>query len=118
MIFTKIDKKVLLILIATVVVILLVGFMVYQHINNSSSKVQNLTGGAQAESNSSPTLIVSSPQIQIEAQGIGGQGGLTICSDKCGDGICQKTDPTCGKDNNLNCICAETNQDCPDDCKQ
>lgn len=127
-IFSKVDKKVLIILIVVLVAILLVGFMVYQYVAGSNVKVQNLTGGAQTEKKSNNAFgdqnktATNAPQAQIEiggvqAQGDTGGGTLSVCLDKCGDGICQKTDSNCGKDNNLNCICPEIPQECPQDCK-
>ena len=121
--FSKIDKKVLVISIIVIIAILLVGFVVYQYIKEYSqnpSEVKNLTGGAQTEQAAgdiSSDQDKNVPQIQIQAEGGTGLGSLTVCSDKCGDGICQKTDPACGKDTNLNCICPETPQECPKDCK-
>lgn len=39
-------------------------------------------------------------------------GGLFICADECGDGICQTDVCT----DNFNCPCLETPEDCPQDC--
>jgi len=122
MMFSKVDKKILLILIVVIAAVLLVGFMVYQYMVSPATKMQNSTGGAQTEVQGSPKEDNNNPQVQVEvggiqAQGGNGQGMLSVCLDKCGDGVCQKTDPNCGKDNNLNCICPETPQDCPEDCK-
>jgi hypothetical protein len=52
--------------------------------------------------------------VEVETQG-GNVGGLFVCSDKCGDGICQQEiEKDC---KNLNCTCVETKTDCPQDCK-
>ncbi|MCX6724375.1 MAG: hypothetical protein NT155_04415 [Candidatus Staskawiczbacteria bacterium] len=117
--FSKIDKKVLLTLIVALVAILLSGFIIYKYTVNPAPvvKVQNLTGGAKTDSKSSPKPIVDAPTVEIQAQGGSGAGFLSICLDRCGDGTCQKTDPNCGKKDNLNCICPETHQECPQDCK-
>lgn len=40
------------------------------------------------------------------------QGGLIICRDDCGDGVCITN--TCTDD--MNCPCSETLEDCPQDC--
>ncbi|MCX6718465.1 MAG: hypothetical protein NTY81_02585 [Candidatus Staskawiczbacteria bacterium] len=125
MIFSKLDKKVLIILIALVVVILLAGFAIYKYTGNSGIKTQNSAGGAQTQTEQTPenssagqdNAIISAPQVQIQAQGENGGGSLSICVDKCGDGVCQKTDPNCDA-NNLSCICPETLKECPQDCKQ
>ncbi len=115
----KIDKKVLIILTIVLAIILVVGFFVYNGLSNANPKVENSTGGANAE-NPAEGQGNNSPQVQIEpgavqVQGGNPSGGLTVCMDKCGDGICQVTDPAC-KDNST-CICLETNLDCPQDCK-
>jgi len=122
--FSKIDKKILLILVAVILLLLLAGFLIYWYISIPATGAYNLTGGVQTEntSNNQNKPTTNTPQIQIQAggvqvQGENGGGSLSVCLDKCGDGICQKTDPNCGKDNNLNCICPETPQECPQDCR-
>lgn len=116
------ERKNLIILIIALVVILSLGFMAYKYASGFGAKVENLKGRAQIQNNSSNNSSANNQQAQVEvggvqAQGEGGFGTLSVCVDKCGDGICQKTDSTCGKDNNLNCICPETHQGCPHDCK-
>lgn len=98
MLFSKIDKKILIWLVIASVVILLLGLAIYRYTKEKGVKVQDSIGG-----------------IGTEAQQ--GGGTLTVCVDKCGDGICQKTDPNCDVNNNLNCPCPETLQECPQDCK-
>ena len=120
--FSKIDKKVLIVSGAIIVAILLVVFAVYKYSANSGTEVQNITGGAQTEVQSPTDQSSNIPQVQIEAGGIqteggSGQGMLTVCMDKCGDGVCQETDPNCGENSNLNCVCPETPQECPQDCE-
>jgi hypothetical protein len=116
--FTKIDKKILIILIIALVIILMAGFFVYRHLNFNETKVENSTGGAQTEA---PVPEQNQVEIQpesIQAEGNGGEPMLSICVDKCGDGTCQKEDPGCGEPGgNLNCICLESLQDCPQDCE-
>jgi len=46
----------------------------------------------------------------------GPQGGLIVCVDKCGDGVCQKDNTSCDS-KSLNCTCQESFQECPQDCK-
>ena len=125
-IFSRIDKKILTILILTIAVILLAGFGAYKYMSNHVVKVQDSVGGAQTEqragnASGQDNSSANVQQIQIQAGGVqaegSGTGTLSVCVDNCGDGICQKTDPACGKDNNLNCVCPETPQDCPKDCK-
>jgi hypothetical protein len=104
-------------------VLLLGGFVIYQYMIGPAAKVQNVTGGAQTGEKSSPSPTISAPQVQTPVGGAQTQGSndtagtFSVCSDKCGDGVCQKTDPNCGKNNNLNCTCLETPQECPQDCK-
>ncbi len=114
-IFSKLDKKVLIILITALVVILLIGFIVYKYISGSLVDVKNLTGGAQTEQNNTPQVQIQADGVQV--QGENGGGTFSVCLDKCGDGVCQETDPNCGKGNGLNCICPENPQECPQDCK-
>ena len=68
---------------------------------------------------SSSTLIFEVELLEIKPAGNSGNsnGGLTVCLDQCGNGICEQSDPNCGKENSLNCICLESKQDCPQDCK-
>ena len=117
--FTKIDKKILIVLILVLAVILIAGFLFYKYLNQLPESVKNSNDGASTE-NLSGDQNNNVPQFQIEQGGIGAQGengggSLTVCSDKCGDNICQKTDPEC-EDNSLNCVCPETVEDCPQDC--
>lgn len=113
-IFLKIDKKILIILSIILVVVLIAGFLVYKYSKDVEKTAQN----------NQEEVIIKTPEqgqeqppvnlgdIQIETQP---QPGLTICADKCGDGVCQASDPECK--NNMNCVCAETKADCPSDCK-
>ena len=123
---SKIDKKILLTLVILAAVILLVGFIIYKYSVGFRANVQDYTGGANTQAPVTEQNLNqnnnSLPQVQIQAggaqaQGENGAGTISVCLYKCGDGICQKTDPNCGKDNNLNCICPETPQECPQDCK-
>lgn len=122
------DKKILIILIVALTIILVIGFIIFNYVNSSAVDVQNSIGGAQTEQktenisadNNTPTVNTPQEQIEvdgIQVEGIMGAGTLSVCLDKCGDDICQKTDPSCGTDNNLNCICLESPQECPQDCK-
>lgn len=111
-IFSKIDKKLFIILIITLVCILLVGLAVYKYIRAGLQDAQNSAGGAQTENDlrGNSGLGDSIPNVQIEGEGA----MFSVCIDRCGDETCQPSDPDC-KDN-LNCICPETHQDCPEDC--
>lgn len=113
--FTKIDKKVLIILVVALVIILLAGFAVYKYFVGAKTEAPAADNNSIQNNNSQPQVQIQAGGIQIE--GDNGGGTLSVCMDKCGDGICQKTDPNCGEGDNLNCICPETLQECPQDCK-
>jgi flagellar basal body-associated protein FliL len=121
-IFPKIDKKILIALIVILAVILIAGFFVYQYFNNIDFNVENSIGGTNTENVSqqlNKNTKDNTPQVQVTADGIraegaSGEGTIIVCSDKCGDGICQITEPEC---NDLNCACFESVQECPQDCK-
>ena len=113
-IFSKIDKKILIILSVILIVVFFAGFFVYKYLKDVEKTVQNNEEEVIIETSEQgqeqPPVDLGSPQIEIQSQP-----GLTICVDKCGDDICQALDPEC-KDN-MNCTCAETKVDCPGDCK-
>lgn len=113
--FSKIDKQVIIVLIVLVVVAVLAGVMVYQYIAGSGPEIENTTGGATTDNNTDNTQIqISAPEIQVEAEN--GVGELIICLDECGNGVCQEKDLRCVEKTDMNCICPETPQDCPQDC--
>ncbi len=116
-IFTKINKKILIIgviLIAT----LIGGFFVYKYSKDIKKETetpieQTITPD---QSQNQPQVNVENPHIKTQPQlEPSTQTGFSVCVDKCGDGVCQPAGTIC-KDN-LNCICAETKTDCPSDCK-
>ena len=49
--FSRIDKKVLIISLTCLAVASLAGFVIYKYISSPVAQVQNLVGGAQAEAN-------------------------------------------------------------------
>ena len=114
------NKKILIGAIVLVIIVLfLLGIFVFKNYFQKQNITQNPINTQNTEQ---PSVNNDIPSIQIETQGgtintqgASGQGGLIVCMDKCGDGICQKTDPNC-KDGSA-CICPETNNDCPKDCK-
>ena len=109
-IFSKIDKKVLIICVILIVV-LIAGFFVYKYSKDVKKTVQNNEGEIKIET-PGKQIITPSENSKVEIQP---RPGLIICADKCGDGICQPAVTIC--EDNLNCICAETKVDCPGDCK-
>mgnify|MGYP001566604446 CR=1 FL=1 len=113
-IFLKIDKKILIILGIILVVVLIAGFFIYKYSKDVEKTVQNNQEEeiikTPRQGQEQPPVNLGNPQIEIQPQP-----GLTVCADRCGDGICQPANTIC--DDNLNCICAETKADCPGDCK-
>jgi hypothetical protein len=105
-------------------IVLVVGALLYYQLVMQKSSTQNTTQTTQATSvtapnednNQSPNVDVALPDNGIQYTPGNGGGTLTICQDKCGDGICQAKDATCPS-GDLNCACAETKQECPQDCK-
>lgn len=108
------DKKILITIIFVLVIILIAGYFGYQYFSNMGTKVDNAVGETNIENNT-PQVEVTTEGVKAEATN--GGGTLTICVDKCGDNICQTTDIECSKDNDLNCVCLESLQECPQDCK-
>lgn len=82
----------------------------------SETEAPSETGAINATNEGS--AIEEIPQIEVQAVSgeESGGGSLIICVDKCGDGVCQKTDSACER-GNLNCVCLESPTDCPQDCK-
>lgn len=114
-IFSKLDKRILIILIIILVAIILLGIAAYRYLIVDRVNVQNSVSGTETEMQASDQdsgnpLENSVPELKIEPEP-----GLFICVDKCGDGICQTSDPEC-KDS-MNCVCPESQQECPQDCK-
>jgi len=110
------NKKIIILLVIALLLVLGFGFLIYQYfttISNSQTppteNSQNFGQETQPENN----IEIGPDGIEVNG---GNQGGLVICADKCGDGICQKEDTAC-EGGNLNCVCQETSADCPQDCK-
>ena len=112
------NKNNLIISAVLLAVVLVAGFFAYQYFTGAKIENNNPSDGQNqhsAEVTPGDNSIIENP-VQIEADT--GGGGLTICMDKCGDNVCQKSDPDCDTKKSMNCICPETPQDCPQDCKQ
>lgn len=127
--FTKIDKKVLIVAIVVLLLVLGVVFFAYTYLvsgkkdlnsNNSQATQQQTIQAPQDNTQENNPIIeeLEKPQIQFQNPTIGTQekGSLMICADKCGDGICQKAGEVCPENDHLNCACGETIQECPQDC--
>ena len=96
--------------------ILALGFAGYQYFSGRNLNIQSENGQnsfqqAPKEAEKKDDTVDSEGEIEVIT---GGGGGLTICADKCGDGVCQSQAEEC---ENLNCICFEDKQECPQDCK-
>jgi len=115
-IFSKIDKKILIIVGVIAIIILIAIFFAFEYSKSVGETVQNeeestTIGASNSDQIQSP---VSLEGIQAETES-GLQSDFTICVQRCGDGICQPAGTICI--DNLNCVCAETKVDCPNDCK-
>ncbi|HLD70556.1 MAG TPA: hypothetical protein VI937_01570 [Negativicutes bacterium] len=110
-------NKIIIIIILSLIGLALIvgaGFYFYASVF-PKSQVENVNGGLntqmpQENDSDAPTVEVEAEVRTEPASG----GGLTICADQCGDGICQDRDAYC---NSLNCICIENSKECPQDCK-
>ena len=78
--------------------------------NSEQSTGGSLLNGDQPQDNL-PAIELEPSGIQLEGEN---SGSLTVCADKCGDGVCQETD-NCN--DNFNCTCLESKSACPQDCK-
>jgi|SRR3989344_4850200 len=113
------NKKVIIAVVVVVVLLLALGVAGYQSLYNQNTNTESPQNRDQpvAPENSQDTKPEESPtgdapDIQINQ---GAQGGLTICSDKCGDGVCQPEAEI--KCDGPNCVCKENKQECSQDCK-
>ena len=107
------------------VVLVLGGLAFYQY------SVSNTQQQKSSDSNQQNTDQEDNNTAEVQIEGIefngsdtsggegdsGPQGGLIVCVYKCGDGICQKDNVSCDA-NDMNCICQESIQECPQDCKE
>lgn len=116
------DKKIVIISIVVLILALVTAFLGYRYFmpketENVDSFINNVPADQQTNQTETaedmPGVEVGGGGITVEGYTDGG--GLTICADKCGDGICQKTNTECS-DKNLNCVCVEVPEECPQDC--
>lgn len=111
-------KFLIIVIIITVAVVVLAGvWFLFQAKENPPA------GGQPAENSQPKNNIQAEVPAEIPEGGAGieinnesNKGVLLICVDKCGDQICQKSDPNCDF-NTLGCTCSETAEDCPQDCR-
>ncbi len=118
--FEKIDKKVLAAAIVILIVVLAAGFFVYKYFVLDKEDVDSTTNQQASQPTQQSNLpIIDAPKVELKTSPVENkqQGSLFICADKCGDKVCQKAGEVCPENDNLNCACAETKLDCPQDCK-
>ena len=113
-VFLKIDRRILIAIGIVLIVALIAGFLVYRYSRDIGETAQN-NGSEIIIETPGEQIITPSENAQTEPQpDLPVQPGLTVCADKCGDGICQPAGTIC--QDSLNCVCAETRADCPSDC--
>ena len=114
------SKKKIVVLIIILIVVLIGGFFALEYVSAPENKTENNLNdadGAEVDQNNNSDNF--QPEVEIGGVEVNGNNnsGLIICSDKCGDGVCQTKDLECNDKSNLNCTCPETKEDCPQDCK-
>jgi len=122
--FLKIDKKVLIVISVILAVVLIAAFVAYKYSSDAQRALETNNEENKIETANDQTVDLEEtvseqngdkPSVDINIPTIDTQPGLTVCVEKCGDGICQPAGTACN--DNLNCTCAETREDCPQDCK-
>ncbi len=117
--FSKIDKKVLVVAIVILIVVLVAGFFVYKYFILDRKDMNSTTNQQAVQPTQQSNLpIIEGPKVELQSPTVQTQqqDSLMICADRCGDNICQKAGQICPSNDNLNCACAETHADCPKDC--
>ena len=117
------DKK-LLVWGALAVVVLIVIIGVYMMMQNNQKTPTSLEQNDQpntvtqpSDQDTTPQNDTNQPTVDVQVGGVTtteGGGGLLVCVVRCGDKVCQKT-LVCPK-GDLNCVCDETPESCPEDC--
>lgn len=124
---SKTDRKILMVSVAGLFIFAAAGFFVFEYLKKVGKIVEN-SADTEAEEQYDEDYLpkqdeteqvensgeqkINLPEIEIET--IQGP-GLFICVDKCGDGFCQASEAECAE--GLNCVCKETKEECPADCK-
>jgi len=112
--FSKIDKKILIVAIICFVAVLIIAVFAYKAARTPNIQIENSVGGINTQGSEENNPENNQPGIQIEAEGKNNIGSLSVCEIKCGDGTCQKKEDC---NSGGVCICAENTDDCPEDCK-
>lgn len=114
------NKKILIISVALIV--LASGFYFYNYLVVSNVKVETKleeTTNTGTVNLKEEGLFKTPEQVKKEVKETpkdNSGGFLSVCVDKCGDGVCQKVDTVC-ESGGLNCVCEENLQECPQDCR-
>lgn len=109
------NKKIIL-FIGFLALVLVGGFLAFTYRENREVATENQQEQEEGEEQENTSLLPEFSEGVLESTTPEDQGGLTVCVDQCGDGICQNAVPSC-EENNLNCICLENTSDCPQDCR-
>jgi len=111
-----INKKVVIALVVVLAVVAVAVFLIFKYTSSPRETAPQDFAGAvnSGNKNSEPESQVNIEGMEVETEGGSSGGGLIVCLDKCGDGICQKSDSAC---EGMNCVCPETPQECPQDCQ-
>jgi flagellar basal body-associated protein FliL len=107
------NKKNLLVSIILILAILVAGILGYMYFKNNKTNIQNSFGGIETKLEEIKTEPVEPANNQPDPEEL--KPGLYVCQDQCGNGICQPAGTACKGE--LSCPCAETKEDCPQDCK-
>ncbi|MEK7664914.1 MAG: hypothetical protein AAB361_02110 [Patescibacteria group bacterium] len=121
--FLKTDKKILIMLVVIILVSLLAGVFIFKYLKETREKIQEYSKeeatGDQEEldENFLQPQEEEQPSFEVEISNpeAGAKPGFFICQDKCGDGVCQISGQECQEE--MNCACLETKEECPADCK-
>lgn len=111
---------VLLLTVAGIIMVIGIGVFSYKYIyqnNQSSLDFINKNSNTDTANDGNPNNNTNNtgPGNDTSVELIQND-GLLVCSDMCGDGICQEESSCEG--GSLNCICPEVQLECPQDCRR
>ncbi len=110
-----IRNKKIVIGVIVIAVIALAGFFGAQYLG--MKKNQPATSQPTTQNNKTTSNQPTIGNVKIDTKTSGLSVSLqNTCAYRCGDGICQTSDPSC-KPGDSSCICPETPQNCLQDCK-
>lgn len=116
-VFSKIDRKVLIVLVIILIMALVAGILSYRYLKQVREEIkQKETEKIEGAGWQTGILeIQNEPDSQVSGDS-DDNSFITICVDKCGDNFCQTVDSISSNDSNL--PCSETPETCPKDCSQ